>query len=128
MKNIKLLVFFLWNFTALYSVTFTSDRITFFWFGSNINENQNIYTLIKNLQNDILFVYKFEFIYRTRVNKKCPDSDSHPVIMDRKIRDNVMLIRRKQLTDYFDIDLIPVSFGGKRERINDILKEYSPLH
>jgi hypothetical protein len=48
--------------------------------------------------------------------------------MDRKIRDNVMLIRRKQLTDYFDIDLIPVSFGGKRERINDILKEYSPLH
>jgi hypothetical protein len=48
--------------------------------------------------------------------------------MDRKIRDNVMLIRREQLTDYFDIGLIPVIFGGKRERINDILKEYSPLH
>jgi hypothetical protein len=48
--------------------------------------------------------------------------------MNKKIRENVILIRREQLTDFIDIDLIPVSFGGKRERINDNLEKYSPLH
>jgi hypothetical protein len=48
--------------------------------------------------------------------------------MNKKFRDSAILIKREQLTDFIDIDLIPVSFGGKRERVNDILEKYSPLH
>jgi len=48
--------------------------------------------------------------------------------MNRRVRDNVILIKRDQLTDYVDLDLIPVSFGGNRESINHFLKEYLPLH
>jgi hypothetical protein len=48
--------------------------------------------------------------------------------MNKNIRENVLLIRREQLTDFIDIDLIPVSFGGKREQVNDKLKKYLSLN
>lgn len=49
--------------------------------------------------------------------------------MNKNIRDHVIIVKREQLTDFFDVEEIPVSFGGKRqcESVTALLTGLCPL-
>ena len=49
--------------------------------------------------------------------------------MNKNIRDHVIIIKREQLPDFFDLEEIPICFGGKRqsESVTTLLTGLSPL-